>query len=380
MTFFVEGVSKGSIPTRAAAISFRLFLAFFPGIIILLSIIPLIPIDDFQVQLFDAIKSYFPGDTFSLIEDTLHDLINKKHNTLLSIGFILMVYYASDSINAILMGFNESYHLPTIHPELSTFINDGLPDTWEQQPGLDPLNATDATADGDNDGRSNLLEFQQGTDPTTYESSPTHLLLTFEGLQDNEHPEDYFAGGVGTLGSRSGPDYGITFTNPVTAAIDADAGGSGNFGGEPSPNTTLGFQTNSWMNVASGFSGGLSFYYSNPNSDSSITIYAGPNRTGAVLAVLALPRTPFNGQPDPSGTLSPFVVANVEFQGLAHSVDFSGLAFSAYLDDLKLYAIALPAGPASNLAQTVPTLPPLVMLGLAVILTALGVRQGRRQP
>ncbi|MDZ4750594.1 MAG: hypothetical protein SGI87_03180, partial [Flavobacteriales bacterium] len=27
MTFFVEGVSKGSIPTRAAAISFRLFLA-----------------------------------------------------------------------------------------------------------------------------------------------------------------------------------------------------------------------------------------------------------------------------------------------------------------------------------------------------------------
>ncbi len=111
MTFFVEGVSKGSIPTRAAAISFRLFLAFFPGIIILLSIIPLIPIDDFQVQLFDAIKSYFPGDTFSLIEDTLHDLINKKHNTLLSIGFILMVYYASDSINAILMGFNESYHL-----------------------------------------------------------------------------------------------------------------------------------------------------------------------------------------------------------------------------------------------------------------------------
>jgi phenylpropionate dioxygenase-like ring-hydroxylating dioxygenase large terminal subunit len=25
--------------------------------------------------------------------------------------------------------FNESYHLPTIHPELSTFINDGLPTT-----------------------------------------------------------------------------------------------------------------------------------------------------------------------------------------------------------------------------------------------------------
>jgi membrane protein len=62
-------------------------------------------------MLFDSIRSYFPGDTFSLVEDTLHDLINKKHNTLLSIGFILMIYYASDSINAILVGFNDSYHL-----------------------------------------------------------------------------------------------------------------------------------------------------------------------------------------------------------------------------------------------------------------------------
>lgn len=32
--------------------------------------------------------------------------------------------------------FNESYHLPTLHPELATFINDGLPETlFEMYPG-----------------------------------------------------------------------------------------------------------------------------------------------------------------------------------------------------------------------------------------------------
>jgi len=110
-TFFVEGISKGSLATRAAAISFRLFLAFFPGIILLLSLIPHIPIQNFQENLFESISGFFPGDTFSLFESTLDDLINRKHNALLSIGFILVIYYASSSINAVLLGFNESYYV-----------------------------------------------------------------------------------------------------------------------------------------------------------------------------------------------------------------------------------------------------------------------------
>jgi membrane protein len=109
--FFLEAILKGQLPTRAAAISFRLFLAFFPAMILLLSLIPYIPIDDFQDSLFEGISGFFPGDTFSLFEETFHDLIKRKHSALLSIGFILVIYYASNSINAILIGFNSSYFL-----------------------------------------------------------------------------------------------------------------------------------------------------------------------------------------------------------------------------------------------------------------------------
>lgn len=117
--FFFEALTKGSITTRAAAISFRLFLAFFPAIILLLSLIPYVPIPNFQKELMDSIHTFFPGDTFSLVEDTLNDLINKKYNTLISIGFILVIYYASNSINAIFVGFNESYHFEDhTHPIL----------------------------------------------------------------------------------------------------------------------------------------------------------------------------------------------------------------------------------------------------------------------
>lgn len=109
--FFIEGIQKGAIATRAAAISFRFFLAVFPVIIMLLSLIPIIPVEDFQENLFLSIKGFFPGDTFSLVESTVEDLVNKSHNTVFSIGFILSVFYASNSVNAILLGFNESYNI-----------------------------------------------------------------------------------------------------------------------------------------------------------------------------------------------------------------------------------------------------------------------------
>jgi membrane protein len=109
--FFIEGVQKGALSTRAAAISFRFFLAVFPVIIMLLSLLPLIPIDNFQQYLFDSVRAFFPGDTFSLVEDTVADLLNKSHSTVFSVGFILSLYYASNSVNAILMGFNGSFNL-----------------------------------------------------------------------------------------------------------------------------------------------------------------------------------------------------------------------------------------------------------------------------
>lgn len=109
--FFVEGLQKGALTTRAAAISFRFFLAVFPVIIMLLSLIPLIPVPDFQENLFASIRDFFPGDTFTLVEETVGDLLNKSHNTVFSIGFILSLIYASNSVNAILLGFNGSYNL-----------------------------------------------------------------------------------------------------------------------------------------------------------------------------------------------------------------------------------------------------------------------------
>ncbi len=109
--FFLDGLKQGALSTRAAAVAFRFFLAFFPGIIVLLSLIPIIPVEDFQSNLFSAIEGFLPGDTFNLFESTIEDLIHNTHTEVLSLSFILGLFFASNSINAILLGFSGSINI-----------------------------------------------------------------------------------------------------------------------------------------------------------------------------------------------------------------------------------------------------------------------------
>jgi len=67
-----------------------------------------------------------------------------------------------------------------------------------------------------------------------------NVVLDFEGLKNLEQVKDFYNGGTGSEGSQ-GKDYGISFSAPTLAIIDSDAGGTGNFANEPSPNTIIFF-------------------------------------------------------------------------------------------------------------------------------------------
>ncbi len=116
--FFFLALQQGQIVTRASAIAFKLFLAFFPAMIMLLTLIPFIPITDFQAMLLANFKAMLPNEVYAFIEGLLHDLVVKKHSTLLSVSTITGLYLASNSMDAILDGFSASYHVTRWHGAL----------------------------------------------------------------------------------------------------------------------------------------------------------------------------------------------------------------------------------------------------------------------
>ena len=71
-------------------------------------------------------------------------------------------------------------HASNVRTEVYTFAepgsdsdNDGMPDTYEIDNGLDPFDGSDAAGDNDEDGYSNLEEFEKGTDPNDPQDHPT---------------------------------------------------------------------------------------------------------------------------------------------------------------------------------------------------------------
>lgn len=110
-SFFYKGLVEGAITTRASSLAFNFFLAFFPSIIVLFTLIPYIPIDGFQEILMDILMNILPPSTNQITLETLDDIINNQRGGLLSLGFVLAIYFSTNGINSLIEAFNASYHI-----------------------------------------------------------------------------------------------------------------------------------------------------------------------------------------------------------------------------------------------------------------------------
>lgn len=110
LKFFFTGIGKGALTTRASSLAFNFFLAIFPSIIFLFTLIPYVPIDNFQITLFELMRQMMPKAAFEATEETITDIIKNQHGGLLSIGFISALYFSTNGVNAMIEGFNNTYH------------------------------------------------------------------------------------------------------------------------------------------------------------------------------------------------------------------------------------------------------------------------------
>lgn len=108
--FFYNGIKKGDISTRSAALAFNSFLAIFPAVIFFFTLIPYIPIHNFQDNLLNLLREFIPAQTYEAVQGTLFDIIKRPRGGLLSIGFLLAMYFATNSVNSMIDAFNKTYY------------------------------------------------------------------------------------------------------------------------------------------------------------------------------------------------------------------------------------------------------------------------------
>lgn len=111
VNFFIGQVRTVGMTERASAISFNLVMAIPPAIIFLFTLLPFLPISQkFQQELFGLIKDVIPGekDHANLI-GFLQDFINKPRTGLLSLGFVLSMFFSSNAMMGIQRSFDKGY-------------------------------------------------------------------------------------------------------------------------------------------------------------------------------------------------------------------------------------------------------------------------------
>jgi len=110
MVFFWRSIVDGALSTRASAIAYSFFIALFPAIIFLFTLIPYIPIKNFQPQLFLLIKDMVPEGAFTAIEGTVQDILTRQRGDLLSLGFLMAMIFSTNGFASMMTAFDASLH------------------------------------------------------------------------------------------------------------------------------------------------------------------------------------------------------------------------------------------------------------------------------
>lgn len=120
--FFNSQLRKVGISDRASAIAFDLLLAIPAATIFLFTLIPYMPVSTrITEELLELTHDFAPNEnTYEIVANFLDDFLNTPRSGLLSLGFLVAIYYASNATLGIMRSFNRSL----IHKKERSFLHD----------------------------------------------------------------------------------------------------------------------------------------------------------------------------------------------------------------------------------------------------------------
>jgi membrane protein len=108
-TFFFKEIGKEALVNKASSLSYNFMLAIFPAIIFLFTLIPYIPKSiGFQETLMDLLALILPNNAYLAFETTIIEIVNIQNGSLLSVGFLLSIFFSTNGVHKLMVAFNKS--------------------------------------------------------------------------------------------------------------------------------------------------------------------------------------------------------------------------------------------------------------------------------
>lgn len=111
ISFVYKEANADNITTRANAVAFSFFLSLFPFIIFMLPILYQTPMGTAALDLLrETMSDFIPANAQSYIFGIIDGIENEGHFGLLSLGFFLAIFFASNGMMTLMSGFDKSYN------------------------------------------------------------------------------------------------------------------------------------------------------------------------------------------------------------------------------------------------------------------------------
>ncbi len=114
---YIRGIVQGALSTRASSIAFSLFMALFPLLIFMVTLVPFlvsyisIGNANFDTEFLSFLESFLPNATGEYFGEIFQQIKDQKRGGLLSSSFIISIFLMANGVNAIFGGFENSYHV-----------------------------------------------------------------------------------------------------------------------------------------------------------------------------------------------------------------------------------------------------------------------------
>ena len=111
LVFIFHECMRDAISTRANSVAFNFVLAIFPGIIFIFTLVPLLPYSDFYSEtIFTTLRGALPLEASDYLIGIIEGITEIKRGGLLSLGFFLAAFFASNGMLNLMFGFDKSYN------------------------------------------------------------------------------------------------------------------------------------------------------------------------------------------------------------------------------------------------------------------------------
>ncbi len=110
ISFVVNEASKDAIYTRANSVAFSFFMAIFPTVIFLFTLIPYLPgTQNFIQVISDSTQNILPKNAHDYLFEVIDGVANTNRGGLRSLGAVLALFFASSGMLTLMNGFDKNY-------------------------------------------------------------------------------------------------------------------------------------------------------------------------------------------------------------------------------------------------------------------------------